>query len=158
MTPHCFKKMSEEIAWLVKKERPRVTEVVKWAASLGDRSENADYLYAKKRIREIDKRINFLNKRLESCEVIDPLKINSDKIQFGATVGVEIDGEPTTYSIVGIDESDVKLGLISWRSPIGKNLLGKIVGDEFTIMTPSGQREVEVLSIKYVEIRRGDED
>ncbi len=157
MTPSCFEKMSSEMSWLVKEERPRVTEIVKWAASLGDRSENADYLYAKKRIREIDKRINFLNKRLEKSEVINPSEVQSEVVQFGATVTIELDGEEVQYSIVGVDESNVKLGLISWKSPIGRGLLGKSIGDEVLVRSPNGIREIEIIDIQYIPIEVNDE-
>ena len=153
MTPRCFKAMSDELTELIKVERPKMTEVVKWAAALGDRSENADYLYGKKRIREIDKRINFLTKRLDASEVIDPTHISSDDIKFGATVKVEEDSHVNIYSIVGIDESDVKNGRISWKSPLGRGLLGKKVGDLIEFQTPNGPRELEVLGIQYIEIR-----
>lgn len=152
MTPHCHNKLSSELEQLVKLERPKMTEVVKWAAALGDRSENADYLYGKKRIREIDKRINFLSKRLENAEVIEPASVSSDNIKFGATVTIEEEGEEKVVSIVGIDESDVKSGLISWVSPLGKSLLGKNEGDIASFQTPNGEREIEVIKIEYIDI------
>lgn len=152
MTPHCHKKLSSELEELVKLERPKMTEVVKWAAALGDRSENADYLYGKKRIREIDKRINFLSKRLENAEVIEPTSVSSDNVKFGATVTIEEEGEEKVVSIVGIDESDVKSGLISWVSPLGRSLLGKNEGDIASFQTPNGEREIEVIKIEYIDI------
>ena len=138
---------------LVKTERPEVTKVVSWAASLGDRSENADYQYGKKRLREIDRRVSFLNKRINEAQIVDPLLVKSDKVQFGATVVViDEDEAEKEYSIVGEDESSPKIGLISWKSPIGSRLLGKTVGDTVVIKAPTREFEVEIISIDYREI------
>ncbi len=153
-TKNGFEKYRSELNHLVKVERPEVTKVVTWAASLGDRSENADYKYGKMKLREIDKRIRFLTARIEDAVVVDPLEIKSDKVQFSATVkAIDEDGLEKVYSIVGIDESNPSLGLVSWRSPIGKCLLGKEEGDEVTIKTPSGLLELEILEVKYIEIK-----
>src|SRR5690606_27779361 len=117
ITPHGHAKLVGERDHLVKVERPETTKVVSWAASLGDRSENADYQYGKKRLREIDRRIRFLNTRLDAAEVVDPTKIKSDKVQFGATVTISDEDEKVRiFTIVGEDESSPKNGLISWRS------------------------------------------
>jgi transcription elongation factor GreB len=135
---------------LLKVERPEVTKLVQWAASNGDRSENADYLYGKRRLREIDRRMRFLSGRLEAAVVVDPSSIMSEKIQFGATVKVcDEEGLTRIYSIVGVDEVDTDRGRISWQSPIGKSLLGKEVGDEVVIRVPSGEKTFEVVEITY---------
>jgi transcription elongation factor GreB len=152
-TRNGFEKYRAELNHLVKVERPEMTKTVAWAASLGDRSENADYKYGKKKLREIDKRIRFLTSRIEDAVVVDPEKVESDKIQFGATVKVsDEDGEEKSYSIVGVDETNPSQGLISWRSPIGKALLGKEEGDDITVRTPNGLVELEILEVEYIEI------
>jgi len=153
ITPKGYERLVLERDHLVKTERPEVTKVVSWAASLGDRSENADYQYGKKRLREIDRRVAFLNRRINTAQVVDPLQVKSDKVQFGATVTV-IDEEEVEkeYSIVGEDESSPKMGLISWKSPIGSRLLGKSVGDSVEIKAPTREFEVEIISIDYREI------
>lgn len=153
ITPQGYQKLQDELNQLMKVERPEVTKLVQWAASNGDRSENADYLYGKRRLREIDRRARFLSKRLEAAQVIDPEKMKSDKIQFGATIEVtDEDGETKTFSIVGVDEVDTELGRISWQSPIGKALLGKEEGDEVQIRVPSGEKNYEVVNIIYRSI------
>jgi len=154
ITPTGFHKLQDELNLLIKKERPEITKIVTWAASLGDRSENADYIYGKKRLREIDSRIRFLQKRIDCAEVVDPSKVRSDKIQFGATVTIiNLDaGEEKSPTIVGIDEIDSQKGHISWKSPIASAMLGKKVGDVFTVIAPSGSVEYEVLHILYKEI------
>src|SRR4029434_8393756 len=130
MTPQGFARLQEELQDLLYKKRPELTAIVSWAAGNGDRSENGDYIYGKKRLREIDKRIRFLTKRLESAEVIDPASVKSDQVFFGATVTVQDeDGETKTYSIVGIDEADPAKGKISWISPLASVLLKKRVGE-----------------------------
>lgn len=150
MTPKGHKKLLDELEHLLKVERPEVTKLVQWAASNGDRSENADYLYGKKRLREIDRRVRFLSQRLDAASVVDPLTINSSKIQFGATIKVaDEDGNLRTFSIVGVDEVDTAKQRISWQSPIGKALIGKSLGDEVTIQTPGGEISYEVTEIKY---------
>ncbi|MBN8537944.1 MAG: transcription elongation factor GreB [Deltaproteobacteria bacterium] len=143
ITPQGFSLLKAEYLELFQKERPKVVETVSWAASNGDRSENADYLYGKKRLREIDKRLKFLGDRLDSSEVVDPKKITSDKIVFGATVTYsDEDGKFYHYQIVGEDEFDVKAGRISWKSPLAMSLLGKKVGDEVILKKPKGNEEV----------------
>ena len=124
------------------------------AASLGDRSENADYQYGKKKLREIDRRLRFLNSRINTAEIIDPSKIRSDKIQFGAFVNLENeDGEIKNIQIVGVDETNINAGKISWKSPLGKSLLGKVSGDEVETRTPGGVVLYTILDIKYSETR-----
>ncbi len=153
MTPQGHQKLVSELEHLLRIERPEITKLVQWAASNGDRSENADYIYGKKRLREIDRRIRFLSGRLDQAQVVDPSKMESCKIQFGATVKIEDeDGFIKEFAIVGVDEVDTAKGRISWQSPIGKGLLGKIVGDEVIIQVPSGERVYEVVSINYLVI------
>jgi transcription elongation factor GreB len=126
---------------------------VSWAAGNGDRSENGDYLYGKKRLREIDKRMRFLAKRLEAAEVVDPLAIQVDYVQFGATVTLRFeDDSEKTYSIVGVDEVDVNKGRISWMSPLARALLKAKAGDYVTFHSPKGEQEVEVLAVAYREL------
>lgn len=153
ITPKGFKVLSEEFENLMKVERPKTTEIVKWAASLGDRSENADYLYGKKKLREIDKRIRFLTQRLESAKIIEPRDIKSNKVQFGATVKIsDEDLKEKTYSIVGVDETNPSAGKISWCSPIAKALIGKEIGDSVVVKAPTSEIEYEILEIVYKEI------
>ncbi|MCB9030147.1 MAG: transcription elongation factor GreB [Deltaproteobacteria bacterium] len=151
ITPQGLQKLQEEFRELKSVERPQIVETVAWAAANGDRSENADYQYGKRRLRQIDKRLEFLTKRLDICEVIDPSTIKSDRVLFGATVTIEDeDGEEKIYKIVGVDEIDTDSGLISWRSPLGKALFKAKVGDYVTFQTPGGEREVEILKINYI--------
>lgn len=147
------KKLIEEQEHLIKKERPEVVKVVTWAASLGDRSENADYQYGKKKLREIDRRLRFLKKRIEDAVPVDPEKIKSNKAQFGATVKVcDENGQFKTYQIVGEDEINLDLHRISWKSPIGRAFLGKEEGDTVEIMAPKGVYHLEVIEILYQKI------
>ena len=153
MTPTCFKKLTSEMEHLLKIERPETTRVIAWAAGNGDRSENADYIYGKKKLREIDRRLRFLKKRIEESVVIDPLDMNSQKVQFSATVTVEDEGGiERVYTIVGVDEIEADRGRISWKSPIGKALLGKEVGDVATIAAPRESFDFEITNIEYKEI------
>lgn len=153
ISPHGHQKLVSELENLLRVERPEVTKLVQWAASNGDRSENADYIYGKKRLREIDRRIRFLTQRLDAALVVDPATINSNKIQFGATVKVMDEGGlEKTFTIVGVDEVDTAQGRISWKSPIGSSLLGKLEGDEVVIRIPVGESTLEVVSIKYQPI------
>lgn len=153
ISPRGHKKLVDELDQLVKVERPEVTKLVQWAASNGDRSENADYLYGKKRLREIDRRIRFLVSRLDAAVVVDPAKITSDKIQFGATVEiVDEEGVTKRFTIVGVDEVDTAKGRISWQSPIGRTLIGKKEGDEVLVKVPAGDLTYEVVSIHYKPI------
>ena len=153
ITPNGRKRLVDELQQLLRIERPQVTNLVQWAASNGDRSENADYLYGKKRLREIDRRIRFLTQRLDKSVVVDSSQTKSEKIQFGATVEI-IDQEGLTkhYTIVGVDEVDTKKNRISWQSPIGKSLLGKYRGDEVYVKIPSGEIFYEVVSVFYQSI------
>ncbi len=153
ITPKGFRLLQDEYDNLVRVERPEVTKVVTWAASLGDRSENADYLYGKKRLREIDRRTRFLSKRIELAVLVDPASITSEKIQFGATVVLSDDeGIEKTISIVGVDEIDTKKNRISWRSPLGSSLIGFTVGDTIDVRIPQGQKTFEIIAVRYVEI------
>jgi transcription elongation factor GreB len=150
MTPAGHKKLVDELEQLLRIERPEVTRLVQWAASNGDRSENADYLYGKRRLREIDRRIRFLTSRLDAAQVVDPVKTLSQKIQFGATVELlDEEGLSKCFTIVGVDEVDTSRGHISWQSPIGRGLIGKSVGDEVVVKVPSGEVTFEVAMIEY---------
>lgn len=150
MTPACAERLKEELKRLLYAERPEVVRTVAWAASNGDRSENGDYIYGKRRLREIDRRIRFLTKRLDAAEVIDPAAQSSERVLFGATVTVaDEDGKKRVYSIVGIDESDPKRGRVSWISPIARALLNAAEGDAVTLHTPKGEEELEILKIEY---------
>ena len=153
ITPKGFKALQDEFNDLRKNQRPKVVETVSWAAGNGDRSENGDYIYGKKKLREIDSRLRFLGQRLDNAEVVDPLKIASDRIKFGATVKILTeDDQEKTYAIVGVDETDPALGRISWKSPLARALLNARAGDLLTYQTPSGETSVEVLEVTYVEI------
>jgi transcription elongation factor GreB len=153
ITPKGFTKLKDELHVLLTKTRPDLTQVVAWAASNGDRSENADYIYGKKRLREIDRRIRFLSKRLEIAEVVDPLSLKSDQVAFGATVVYENeDGAQKTVSIVGIDETDPGRGRISWISPLAKALLGRKKGDVVVLRSPKGEEDLEILDLRYEEL------
>lgn len=153
ITPAGFARLHAEFDELIKVQRPETVKIVSWAAALGDRSENADYLYGKKRLREIDKRIRFLTKRIGFAEVVDPAQQPHEKIYFGATVQVcDKAGEEHTYSIVGMDEVDLSRGHISWIAPLAKALLGKQEGDSVTVHTPVGAQELEVIEVRYKAI------
>lgn len=146
-------KLKKELHEFLYVKRPEITAVITWAASNGDRSENADYIYGKRRLREIDRRIRFLQKRIEAFEIVDPEQIKSENVLFGATVTVvDEDNIEKTYSIVGVDEADAHKGHISWVSPLGSSLLKKSVGDIATFKTPKGLREIEIVEIKYAKI------
>ena len=152
MTPGGHARLRDELEYLVKTERPRIVEVVSWAASNGDRSENGDYLYGKKRLREIDRRIRFLMKRLEEAEVVDPAaQEHREQVFFGATVVVcDEAGLEATYSIVGIDEADPGKGWISWVSPLARALIKQRAGDVARFNSPQGARELEIIEVAYV--------
>jgi transcription elongation factor GreB len=153
ITPKGFNRMRDELHLLLHKTRPELTQVVAWAASNGDRSENADYIYGKRRLREIDRRIRFLSKRLEIAQVIDPAQVKAEKIQFGATVTFQNEeGITKTVSIVGIDEIDPAKGKISWISPLAKALLNQSPGEAVSFRSPKGEEELEILEMKYQEI------
>ena len=146
-----YERLRAELFALIDEERPRIVEVVHWAASNGDRSENGDYLYGKKRLREIDRRIRFLTKRLEIAEVTDPsLHHGGEQVFFGATVTyADEQGAERTVTIKGIDEAESSQGEVSWISPIARTLLRARVGDVLQLATPAGVREIEVLAVRY---------
>ncbi|UUX48141.1 transcription elongation factor GreB [Nisaea acidiphila] len=153
ITPRGFKALQDELRQLRRVERPKIVEIVSWAAGNGDRSENGDYIYGKKRLREIDRRMRFLLKRMEAAEIVDPLQQpNKHKIFFGATVTYadEEDNE-RTVRIVGVDEADLERGEVSWVSPIARALLKAEVGDLVEVRTPRGPQEIEVVAIVYEE-------
>lgn len=153
MTPACAERLKAELKKLLYTDRPEVVRTVAWAASNGDRSENGDYIYGKRRLREIDRRIRFLTKRLDNAEIIDPTTQTSDEVRFGATVHVlDEDGAKRKYAIVGLDESEPGKGKVSWVSPIAKALLGAKAGDAVSLRTPKGEKELEVVKIEYVAI------
>ena len=154
MTPAGYARLKDELDFLLKKERPRMVEVVSWAASNGDRSENGDYIYGKRRLREIDRRIRYLNKRLASSQVVDPsLQQNVDQVFFGATVVIaDASGEEQTFCIVGIDEADAGRGLISWTSPLALALIKNREGDAIRFQSPSGWREFDIIEVRYETI------
>lgn len=151
VTPQGYARLRAELLHLINEERPKVVEVVHWAASNGDRSENGDYLYGKKRLREIDRRIRFLTKRLEIAEVTDPsVHHGRDQVFFGATVTyAEESGQERTVTILGIDEADSAQGQVSWISPIARALLKAREGDVVKLVTPAGTQEVEILQVRY---------
>ena len=151
ITPQGYAVLRDELFELIDNERPRIVDIVHWAASNGDRSENGDYLYGKKRLREIDRRIRFLTKRLEIAEVTDPsVHHGSDQIFFGATVRYEDEqGVQRSITILGIDEADSLQAQVSWVSPIARALLKARVGDVVKLVTPAGVQEVEVLEVSY---------
>ncbi len=151
ITPGGYARIKEELDDLLRSERPRVVEAVHWAALNGDRSENGDYIYGKRRLREIDRRIRFLTKRLDLAEVVDPARQESaDQVFFGATVTIaDENGAEQTYQIVGVDETDFSRGRISWVSPLARALIKAQEGDTVKFQSPSGWREVEVLEIVY---------
>jgi transcription elongation factor GreB len=153
MTPGGAARMRDELKTLLHVTRPEVVRTVSWAASNGDRSENGDYIYGKRRLREIDRRIRFLTKRLDRAEVVDPGAQKSDRVLFGATVEIEDEeGARRVYRIVGVDETDVRRGHVSWISPIGKALLQARTGDTVQLRTPRGDEELEIVSIRYEPI------
>jgi transcription elongation factor GreB len=151
ITPQGYARLRSELLDLIDNERPKVVDIVHWAASNGDRSENGDYLYGKKRLREIDRRIRFLTKRLEIAEVTDPsAHFGKDQVFFGATVTyVEEAGEERTVTILGIDEADSLKGEVTWISPIARALLKAREGDVVKLVTPIGAQEIEVLRVQY---------
>src|SRR5690242_12719944 len=161
MTPGGFARLRRELDRLVSNERPELVATVAWAASNGDRSENADYQYGKKRLREIDRRIRFLVRRLDRAEVVDPATPRDDdadpRIFFGATVTVaNAAGRERTVSIVGIDEIDTARGYISWISPMARALLKAREGETVNVRTPAGVEELDVVSVRYVPLATDD--
>jgi transcription elongation factor GreB len=153
ITVNGYTRLKTELTRLLNVERPELVKVIAWAASNGDRSENGDYIYGKKRLREIDRRIHHLSKRMDSAAVVDPARRgDSDQIFFGATVTyayVRGGGEERTITIVGVDEVDVKRGQVSWLSPIARALLKRHSGDVVTLATPSGEAEIEIVGVRY---------
>ena len=151
ITPQGYRRLREELLTLLDVERPRIVEVVSWAAKNGDRSENGDYLYGKKRLREIDRRIRFLTQRLDIAEVADPsVHFGRDQVFFGATVTYATSaGHERTITIKGIDESDSLNGEVSWIAPVARALLKAREGDEVQLVTPAGIERLEVLEVRY---------
>jgi len=154
ITPAGHARLKNELEELVKRERPKVVEIVAWAASNGDRSENGDYIYGKRRLREIDRRIRFLTKRLDIAEVVDPLRQgDNDQVFFGARVTVaDAEGNENTYTIVGVDEADVARGRISWISPLARALIKAREGDSIRFQSPVGIREMDIIEVFYDRI------
>ena len=151
ITPAGYARIKSELDHLLRSERPQVVEVVHWAASNGDRSENGDYIYGKRRLREIDRRIRFLTRRLDLAQVVDPARQqNTDQVFFGATVTIADEkGSEQRYQIVGVDETDFVRGRISWVSPLARALLKSREGDRVRFQSPAGWREIDVLEIAY---------
>jgi len=151
MTPQGHQRIKDELFHLIDVDRPEVVRIVSWAASNGDRSENGDYIYGKRRLREIDRRIRFLTKRLDIAEVVNPtVHHGSDQIFFGATVTYENQhGVEHTVTIVGIDELDPLNGKISWISPVARTLTKAREGDEVTLQTPAGVEQLTILAVSY---------
>jgi transcription elongation factor GreB len=151
MTPAGFQQLRDELQSLTRVERPKVVDTVAWAAGNGDRSENGDYIYGKKRLREIDRRIRYLTKRIESAEVVDPARqTHHDQVFFGATVTyAQSNGTEHTVKIVGVDEADLERGRISWLSPVARALLKAREGDTVELRTPGGREQLKVLELRY---------
>ncbi len=158
MTPEGYARLKSELLQLLDVERPELVKVVSWAASNGDRSENGDYLYGKKRLREIDRRIHYLNKRLDKPEVVDPAaRSETDQIFFGATVDyIDAAGAGHTVSIVGVDEVDPARGHVSWISPIAKALLKRRNGDTVKLMKPGGAEDIDIVDVRYITVATPD--
>lgn len=151
MTPQGLKALQDELDFLLRKERPRIVEIVSWAAGNGDRSENGDYLYNKKRLREIDRRARYLIKRIESAEVVDPKKQQGlEQVFFGATVTyTRADGTEITVKLVGVDEADLDKGKINWLSPVARALMKSRPGDTVEVKTEHGTETIEVIDVGY---------
>jgi transcription elongation factor GreB len=153
MTPLGYARLKTELSKLLDAERPELVKTIQWAASNGDRSENGDYIYGKKRLREIDHRIHYLSKRLDNAEVVDPVRRGeSDQIYFGATITYAYvwgGRDERTITIVGVDEVDAKRGQVSWLSPIARALFKRRSGDVVTLATPSGEAEIEIIGVRY---------
>lgn len=152
MTPEGYTALCHELKFLLKEERPRITEIVSWAAGNGDRSENGDYLYNKKRLREIDRRIRYLTKRTESAEVVDPKNQQGVRqVFFGATVTyLREDNSEMTVKLVGVDEADLEFGRINWLSPVARALMKSKIGDEVIVRTEGKTELIEIVSINYL--------
>lgn len=158
ITPAGLQRLKDEHRYLLMRERPAVTQVVQWAASNGDRSENADYQYGKRRLREIDRRIRFLTKRIDAAEVVDPeaprSALAASRAFFGATVTYETsDGTEKTVRIVGVDETDIHRNYISWISPLAKTLMKKAAGERAVLHAPGGSEQLKIVDVSYEEIR-----
>ena len=149
ITPEGFARLQSEKKQLLEVERPEVVKTVAWAASLGDRSENADYIYGKRRLREIDRRVRFLIKRLEAAEIVRSSGRDTDQIFFGAQVRVRGASGERTVRIVGIDETDATKGFVSWISPIARALIKAREGDNVLLRTPAGNEQLEILEVSY---------
>ncbi|HUQ73101.1 MAG TPA: transcription elongation factor GreB [Burkholderiales bacterium] len=149
ITPAGFARLQSEKKQLLDVDRPEVVKTVAWAASLGDRSENADYIYGKRRLREIDRRVRFLIKRLEAAEIVDSSGRDTDQVFFGARVRVKGPSGERTVSIVGIDEVDPAKGFVSWVSPIARALIKAREGDVVRLHTPAGEEKLEILEVDY---------
>lgn len=151
MTPKGLAALQEELRWLLRVERPRIVEIVSWAAGNGDRSENGDYLYNKKRLREIDRRARYLTKRLDNAEIVDPKQQQGlEQVFFGATVTyAREDGTELTVTLVGVDEADLDKGKINWLSPVARALMKARIGDTVEVRTAAGVETIEVLDIRY---------
>lgn len=153
ITPQGLKRLRDELNRLLDEERPAMVKTVSWAASNGDRSENGDYIYGKRRLREIDKRVRFLSKRIDIAVPVDPRQQSGKKVLFGATVKVQgEDGKKRSYSIVGIDETDPARGRISWISPLASALLKGSEGEMVTVHTPKGEEDLEIIEVRYEEL------
>ncbi|QRN41014.1 MAG: transcription elongation factor GreB [Neisseriaceae bacterium] len=154
MTPTGWKYLKNELYHIVHHERPKIVEIINWAASNGDRSENGDYIYSKRRLREIDKRIRYLTKRLEIAEVIDPeLREKTEQVFFSATVTIRREDDSIqTISIVGTDEIDLQKGKISWISPLAKALIGNFSGDKVKLTTPEKEEYITIKNVQYIKI------
>ncbi|MFY9315776.1 MAG: transcription elongation factor GreB [Burkholderiales bacterium] len=149
ISPAGYARLKAELKGLVEVERPEVVRAVSWAAKNGDRSENGDYIYGKRRLREIDRRVRFLIKRLEAAEVVDAAGRDTDQVFFGSTLRIKNKEGERTITIVGIDEADATRGRISWISPVAKALLRAREGDKVTLKTPGGVEELEILEVRY---------
>ncbi len=153
MTPKGYKNLADELDFLLHKERPKIVDIVSWAAGNGDRSENGDYIYNKKRLREIDRRVRYLTKKLDDTQVVDPKnQQNLDRIYFGATVTyAKEDDSEITVTLVDVDEADFDQGKINWHSPVGKALMKAEEGDVVRVRTGNGIEEIEVIRITYMQ-------
>jgi len=154
ITPGGFRRLQEELARLWKVERPPIVATVAWAAGNGDRSENGDYIYGKKKLREIDRRIRYLSKTLDDVVVVDNAGRADERIRFGATVTIEYEtGDERVVTIVGVDELDAGDARVSWRSPLARALLTARVGDTVTVQAPRGPEQVEIVAVRYDDLR-----
>ena len=150
ITPRGYRRLRREQERLRLGERPKLVEEVAWAASLGDRSENAEYIYGKKRLREIDRRLRWLDKRIEAAEIVDPAIARGERVFFGATVVLDYpDGSERTYDLVGVDEIEADRGRISWRSPLGRLLMRRAEGDQITLRHAGEETEIEIVEVLY---------